>query len=260
MYNTTRLGRQRPVRVGSGLLPSISVVLPAYNEEESIPLTVANVVEALQDLCEDYEIVVVNDGSRDRTAQVTLALAQQYRQVRLVQHEVNKGYGAALYTGFISARKDLVFMTDGDAQFDVREIRLLLPLLEGADLAVGYRNPRRDPFHRLLYAWGWNLLINLLFGYTVRDVDCAFKLFRRGILNDFVVESRGATFSTEFLVRAKRTGHRIREAGVTHLPRQAGKPTGGRPDVVIRAFKELIRFRWRLFREPRRPVQYREGT
>lgn len=241
-------------------MPSISVVLPAYNEEENIPRTVGNVIDAMVGVCDEYEILVVNDGSRDRTAEVTRELEAKYPQVRLVNHEVNKGYGAALATGFAAASKDLVFMTDGDAQFDVREIRKLLPLLEKADLAIGYRAPRRDPFHRLVYAWGWNLLINLLFGYTARDVDCAFKLFRRSILDDFEVESRGATFSTEFLVRARRTGHQVREVGVKHLPRLAGKPTGGRPDVVIRAFKELVKFRWRLFREPRRAVRFREGA
>lgn len=241
-------------------MASISVVLPAYNEEANVPRTVANVVEALAGLFDDYEIIVVDDGSRDRTAEVALALGDANPRLRLVRHEVNKGYGAALYTGFRSARKDLVFMTDSDAQFDVREIRRLLPLLDGADLAIGYRDPRRDPWHRLLYARGWNMLITLLFGYIARDVDCAFKLFRRQILDDFDVQSRGATFSTEFLVRAKRTGHRIREVGVTHLPRRAGKPTGGRLDVVIRAFKELIRFRWRLATEPKRLVRFREGT
>jgi glycosyltransferase involved in cell wall biosynthesis len=217
-------------------------------------------MDAMVGVSEDYEILVVNDGSRDRTAEVTRALEAQYPQVRLVNHEVNQGYGAALATGFAAARKDLVFMTDGDAQFDVREIRKLLPLLDGADLAIGYRAPRRDPFHRLAYAWGWKMLINLLFGYTARDVDCAFKLFRRSILDDFVVESRGATFSAEFLVRARRTGHKVREVGVKHLPRLAGKPTGGRPDVVIRAFKELVKFRLRLFREPKRAIRYREGA
>ncbi len=241
-------------------MPSISVVLPAYNEEENVPRTVGNVVEALDGLVDDFEIIVVDDGSRDGTAEVTRNLAARHPQVRLVQHEVNRGYGAALATGFAAATKELVFMTDGDAQFDVREIRKLLPLLDSADLAIGYRAPRRDPFHRLVYAWGWNLLINLLFGYTARDVDCAFKLFRRSILEDFVVDSRGATFSAEFLVRARRTGHQIREVGVRHLPRLAGRPTGGRPDVVLRAFKELIKFRWRLAREPRRAIRYREGT
>jgi glycosyltransferase involved in cell wall biosynthesis len=236
------------------------VVLPAYNEEQNIPRTVANVAEAMAGVTDDYEILVVNDGSRDRTAEVTRALSAQYPQVRLVEHKVNQGYGAALYTGFTSARKELVFMTDGDAQFDVREITRLLPLLADADLAIGYRNPRRDPPHRLLYAKGWNILITLLFGHVARDVDCAFKLFRRSILDDFYVRSRGATFSTEFLVRAQRSGHRIREAGVTHLPRRAGKPTGGRPDVVIRAFKELIRFRWQLWREPQREARLREGA
>ncbi|MDA8216186.1 MAG: glycosyltransferase family 2 protein [Dehalococcoidales bacterium] len=241
-------------------MASISVVLPAYNEQDNISRTVGNVVEALDGLSEDYEILVVDDGSRDRTAAVTTDLAERYPRVRLVQHPVNKGYGAALATGFASARKDLVFMTDGDAQFDVREIANLLPLMADADLAIGYRAPRVDPFHRLAYAWGWKVLINLLFGYTARDVDCAFKLFRRSIMEDFQVESRGATFSTEFLVRARRTGHKVSEVAVKHLPRTAGKPTGGRPDVVIRAFRELIKFRWRLWTEPKGAMRCREGT
>ncbi|MHB1006943.1 MAG: glycosyltransferase family 2 protein [Chloroflexota bacterium] len=241
-------------------MPSISVVLPAYNEEQNIPRTVANVMDAMNGVADDYEILVVDDGSRDRTAEVTRALSEQHPRVRLVQHQVNQGYGAALATGFASATKDLVFMTDGDAQFDVREIRKLLPLMANADLAIGYRAPRRDPFHRLVYAKGWGMLINILFGYTARDVDCAFKLFRRSILNDFVVESRGATFSTEFMVRARRTGHKVREVGVRHLPRTAGNPTGGRPDVIIRAFKELVKLRYRLWREPNQVVGYREGT
>ncbi len=234
---------------------SISVVLPAYNEEENIPRTVANVLEAMQGISEDFEILVVDDGSRDRTAEVTRALAVAHPQVKLVQHGGNKGYGAALHSGFMAASKELIFMTDSDAQFDVREIRKLLPLLKHADLVIGYRAPRRDPFIRLLNAWAWNMLVNLVFGYTARDVDCAFKLFRRSILEDFTIESRGATFSAEFLMKARRSGHQIREVGVKHLPRLAGTQTGARPDVVLRAFRELIKVRWRLLREPVKPVK-----
>ena len=230
--------------------PSISVVLPAYDEEESIPRTVAGAVQTLERLGSDYEVVVVNDGSRDRTAQVVQELAQANPRVRLVQHTVNRGYGAALHTGFTSANKELVFLTDGDAQFDLSEMEKLVPLMEEADLAVGYRAPRRDPWLRRLYGWGWNRLVRLLFGYTARDVDCAFKLFRRRILEDVRVESRGATFCAEFLVRAKRRGYRIREAPVRHLPRLAGNPTGARLRVIARAFRELARFWVRLRREP----------
>ena len=233
---------------------SISVTLPAYNEEENIRPMVSEVVEVMDKLVEDgqiedYEVVVVNDGSRDNTAQVVRELSRQFPTVRLVDHEVNRGYGAAVYTGFTSARMDLVFLTDSDKQFEISEIELLLPLLDEADLVTGYRAPRRDPFTRRLFGTGWTTLVTVLFGYTVRDVDCAFKLFRREIIESIDVESRGATFSAEFLVRAKRKGYRFREAPVTHLPRVAGSQTGANLQVITRAFKELIRFRWRLWNE-----------
>lgn len=230
-------------------MPGISVVLPAYNEEENIPKTVTAVVESLKGITLDYEVIVVDDGSRDRTAEVTSELASQHPCVRLVRHELNRGYGGALHSGFCAATRDLVFMTDSDNQFDVGEISKLLPLVGVADLVIGYRAKRQDPFIRKLNAFGWNLLINVLFGYTARDVDCAFKLFKREILDNITIESRGATFSAEFLVRAKRKGYRIREVPVTHLPRLAGKPTGARIDVILRAFRELIRFRRGLSRE-----------
>ena len=235
-------------------MSSISVTLPAYNEEENIRPMVSEVVEVMPRLVEDgqiedYEVIVVNDGSRDNTAQVVRELSEQFPAVRLVDHEVNRGYGAAVYTGFTSARKDLVFLTDSDKQFDVSEVKSLLPLLDKADLVAGYRAPRRDPFTRRLFGTGWTTLVTILFGYTVRDVDCAFKLFRREIIESIDIESRGATFSAEFLVRAKRKGYRIREAPVTHLPRVAGSQTGANLQVITRAFKELIRFRWRLWNE-----------
>ncbi len=225
---------------------SISVVLPAYNEEENVPKTVAAVVDVMSGLTTDYEVLVVNDGSRDRTAEVTTQLALQFPAVKLVNHPANRGYGAALATGFASATKELVFLTDADNQFDVSEITKLLPHVGEADLVVGYRAPRCDPFHRKLNAYGWNLLVNLLFGPTARDVDCAFKLFKREILDHVAVQSRGATFSAEFLVRARRRGYRIKEVPVKHFPRLAGKPTGARLDVIMRAFRELVCLRLNL--------------
>ena len=233
---------------------SISVTLPAYNEEENIRPMVSEVVEVMAGLVkdgqiEDYEVIVVNDGSRDDTAQVVREVSLRYPAVRLVDHKVNQGDGAAVYTGFTNACKDLVFLTDSDKQFDVSEIASLLPLLDEADLVAGYRAPRRDPFKRRLFGTGWTTLVTALFGYTVRDVDCAFKLFRREIIDSIDIESRGATFSAEFLVRAKRKGYRIREVRVTHLSRVAGSQTGANLHVITRAFRELIRFRWRLWNE-----------
>ncbi len=230
-------------------MPGITVVLPAYNEEANVPRMVAAVIDTMQKVGDDYEVIVVDDGSKDRTAEVTRELAARFPTVRLVKHDGNQGYGAAVHTGFYSATKDLVFMTDADAQFDVSEITRLLPLVTEADLVIGYRAKRQDPFIRKLNALGWKILINTLFGYTARDVDCAFKLFKREVLDHISIESRGATFSAEFLVRARRKGYRIREVPVTHLPRLAGSPTGARPDVILRAFRELIRFHRRLSRE-----------
>lgn len=235
-------------------MDSLSVALPAYNEEENLRPMIAEVVEVMdglvnEELIEEYEVIIVNDGSKDNTANLVVELSQQFPAVRLVNHEINKGYGAAVYTGFISARKDLVFLTDSDKQFNISDIRRLLPLLDEADLVAGYRAPRQDPFKRRLFGQGWSMLVTILFGYTVRDVDCAFKLFRREIIEAIDIESRGATFSAEFLVRAKRQGYRFREVPVTHLPRVAGTQTGAKLHVITRAFRELIRFRWRLWQE-----------
>lgn len=230
-------------------MQSISVALPAYNEEQNIGSMVEEVVGVLSGIANDFEVVVVNDGSRDRTADVVMALTRQYPQVRLINHPVNKGYGAALFTGFTSATKDLIFFTDSDKQFNVSEITRLLELIDQADLVVGYRAPRVDPFKRRLFGAGWTFLVTLLFGYTARDVDCAFKLFRREVIENITIESRGATFSAEFLVRAKRRGYRIREVPVTHLPRRAGSQTGAKLHVIARAFRELVLFRVKLWQE-----------
>jgi glycosyltransferase involved in cell wall biosynthesis len=225
--------------------------MPAYNEEANIEPQVLDVIAALRPLADDFEVIVVNDGSRDRTGAIVSELATAHPQVRLVEHPSNQGYGAALYSGFTSATKDLVFLTDSDRQFDLDDLRRLLPLLDRADIVAGYRAPRRDPFMRVLNGIGWSTLVTLFFGYTARDIDCAFKLFRREILQIIHLQSRGATFSAEFLVRAKRAGFRIIELGVKHRPRRAGSQTGARPDVILRAFRELFRLRWQLwFGEP----------
>lgn len=202
--------------------------------------------DVLARLAGDYEVIVVNDGSRDRTSAVVETLASANPRIRCVSHPVNRGYGEALRTGFSSATKELIFLTDGDKQFDVNEIDRFLGEIEHADIVAGYRRPRRDPWLRRVYGWGWNLLVALLFGYAARDVDCAFKLFRRSVWEGSRVHSGGATFSAEFLVKARRRGSRIAELPVTHYPRTAGRPTGAKPEVIIRAFRDLIWLRLHL--------------
>lgn len=227
---------------------SVSIVLPAYNEEANIEPQIETAIKTFAPLSSDFEVVVVNDGSRDRTGEIVAAMAAKDCRVRQVQHPRNLGYGAALFSGFTAAQKEWIFLTDADRQFDLSEITRFLPHIDSADLIIGYRAPRRDPFHRRLYGWGWNFLITLLFGPTARDVDCAFKLFKREILDHITILSRGATLSAEFLVRAKRAGYKFVQVPVSHLPRRAGKPTGARIDVIVRAFRELIKVRVALWR------------
>jgi glycosyltransferase involved in cell wall biosynthesis len=227
--------------------------MPAYNEEANLPGMIADVAAVMSARCHDFEIVVANDGSKDRTGDVLRELARQYPQLRPVDHEINQGYGAAVFTALSHATRDVIFFTDSDRQFRLEEIDRLAAKLGSAEMVVGYRAPRRDPFLRVLFGHGWSSLVTLLFGYTARDIDCAFKLFRRHTFAQVApsINSRGATFSAEWLVLSKRAGFEIAEVAVSHLPRRAGSQTGARPDVIKRAFKELWRFRLRLWKEAR---------
>jgi glycosyltransferase involved in cell wall biosynthesis len=227
---------------------SLTVSLPAYNEQDNIGPMVHLVRDQVGPLVEDLEIIVVDDGSADDTASVVAAIAQEDPRVRLIRHPVNQGYGAAVYDGVWAATKECIFFTDSDRQFSLEELPRFMARLAEADLVIGYRYARSDPWFRRLFGQGWSWLVNLMFGYTARDVDCAYKLFRRQVIETIQVDSRGATFSAEFLVRAKRAGLRIVEEPVSHHPRVAGSQTGANPRVILRAFRELAKLRWRILR------------
>lgn len=229
-------------------MSSISVVLPAYDEEANVAQAVRKAMQAAAAHTSDYEVIVVDDGSRDRTSEVVQAIVDEHPQVRLVRHEANRGYGGALRSGFEAASKELILFTASDNQYDLLELRRLLPLMDSADIVTGFRGHRRDPFRRRVYAWAWNALVNLLFGYLSRDIDCAFKLFRREVLEEVPLTSSGAMIDTELLAGARRRGFRIQEVAVSHFPRQAGHQTGADPRVILRAFRDLIRYRWGLGR------------
>lgn len=234
--------------------PSISAVLPAYNEEAIIEQSVLTVADVLSTLTDAFEVVVTNDGSRDRTGAVLARLQGEHPEahLRVVTHEQNRGYGAALASGFDAARLDLIFFTDGDKQFDVAELAKLLSAFDhSVDLVIGWREHRADPPLRLLNAWLWKQLVNGLFGYTARDVDCAFKVFRRRVWDTVKVRSRGATFSAELLIKARRLGFQVREVPVSHYPRTSGSATGAKPAVIARALADLLRLRRDLGRELR---------
>ncbi|MCE5299747.1 MAG: glycosyltransferase family 2 protein [Spirochaetia bacterium] len=214
---------------------------PAYNEEQNIVPLAEKTSGVLASICEDYEVIIVNDGSKDRTAEVSAELAKRDSHVRVINHEKNKGYGGAVKTGLNSAKFEWVFFTDGDGQFDVEEIRELVKLSDKNDFIVGYRIKRADPFNRKLNAFMWGTMVKLLFRFWVKDVDCAFKLMKKEIIERAQVESEGALISTELLAKATRMGYKIAEVGVHHYPRRAGTQTGAKLKVILKAFVELFK-------------------
>lgn len=228
-------------------MTGLTVSMPAYNEAGNIAQMVELVIATVAPLVDDLEIIVVNDGSRDETGRIVAALAARDPRVRLIEHPVNLGYGAAVRDAVWAATKELVFFTDSDLQFDLAELPRFLERIAGADLVIGYRYARSDPWYRRLFGNGWSWLVNILFGYTARDVDCAFKLLRHRVIEVVQVASGGAMFSAEFLVRAKRAGFRIVEEPVSHHPRQVGTQTGAHLRVILRAFRELLKMRLRMW-------------
>jgi len=233
---------------------SLSIILPAYNEEENVEEAVIHVSEVAQTLDREYDIILVNDGSSDRTGEIGRNLEGRVPNFQLVEHYPNRGYGGALKAGFAAAEKDLIAFYPGDAQFDFAEITRLLERLEeqDADIVCGYRVNRQDNLIRRLNGLGWNTVVRLLFGYLCRDIDCGFKLFRREVLDHVNIESNGAMIDTELLAGAKARGFDIAEAPLTHLPREAGEATGANLHVIVKAFRDLARFRRRLNRELRK--------
>lgn len=235
-----------PARVAA-----LSYFFPAHNEEANLEGLVQEALAALPALAERFEIIAVDDGSKDRTLQIADRLAAANPDlVRVVHHPTNLGYGAALHSGFRAARYDLVAFTDGDRQFRVADLGRLTARLAGPDApdaVVGFRIRRADPAIRTLYARLYKLANRALFGLRVRDVDCACKLFRREALAGIRVESGGAFFSAELLIKVRAAGRNVVEVGVDHYARTAGSPTGARPSVVWRAVKDFWGLRLRLW-------------
>lgn len=205
---------------------SVSIVYPAYNEQEVIEKTVRETVEVLDGFGFEYEIVVVNDGSKDRTREILDKLAEEFPQLKVVHFPQNKGYSKALRAGFETAEKPLIFYSDSDLQFKISELDRLMALIDECDIAVGYRMDRQDPPQRKFAAFCYNLMARNIFSIKgVRDIDCAFKLFHRYVFEDIKIESEQFLFDTEILAKAMFFGYRVKEVGVTHLPRTLGQST-----------------------------------
>jgi glycosyltransferase involved in cell wall biosynthesis len=232
---------------------SLSLVLPAFNEALNIEFVVRDALRTLPLYSDRYEIVVVDDGSCDDTSAIVQRLAKEHEQVRLVSHQRNRGYGAALASGFAAATCDFIMFMDADRQFDIRDLGLLTPFVGAYDIVAGFRMERRDPLHRRVFAEMFNVVVRVLFGVHLRDIDCAFKLFRGEVLRGMALVSPGALVNTEIQAKARRQGAQLQQVGVHHYPRIAGEATGGSPRVIVRAMVETLVLWWRLRRyKPRR--------
>jgi glycosyltransferase involved in cell wall biosynthesis len=219
-------------------LPGLTVVLPCFDEEPNVAPAVAEALTGARRSAAVVQVVVVDDGSTDGTGEVAQRIADTDPNVTVVRHAENRGYGAAVRSGIAASTMPWVLLTDADLQFDVAEVSRMIDATHDHEVVAGYRIARQDKAHRRLSAHAWNMLMRHTFGVGVRDVDCAFKLFRGPELRALQLRSEGAMISTELYTLAERAGWKIAEVGVHHRPRVAGEATGGDPRVILRAFRE----------------------
>lgn len=227
-------------------LTSLSIFFPCYNEAENVGPMMEQAVKVGEGYGIDYEVIVVDDGSSDRSAEIVRNWTAKNPRVRLVRHEKNLGYGAALRTGLKAATKDLVLLTDGDNQFHLSDIEKLFTKIDSCDVVVGHRQDRRDKSYRRLNGFLWTQMSRMLFGLQVRDIDCAFKLFRRKCLENLELRSDYLLIHAEILARLKKKGARIEEIGITHYPRFAGTATATRLWPMLKSVGELVRLYWQI--------------
>jgi glycosyltransferase involved in cell wall biosynthesis len=227
---------------------SLSVFFPAYNDAPSLPSLLEKAFEVLGRHVEDFEVIVVNDGSRDNTAEVLARLEERYRpKLRLITHPKNRGYGAALRSGFAVASKELVFYTDGDGQYDVGDLpRLLQQMTPEVGLVNGYKLERHDPWHRILIGNIYNRLARLLFRIRIRDIDCDFRLIRRALLEEIRLSSTSGTICVELVRKLELSRYRVVEVGVHHYPRLHGRSQFFRMRALAKTFYQLVRLYIRL--------------
>ena len=204
--------------------PGLSVFFPAYNDSGTIASLVISAIQAARKVTTDFEVIVVNDGSVDNTADIAEELARNYPEVKVVHHPRNRGYGGALRSGFAAASRDLVFYTDGDAQYDPSEMSVLWGrFAEDVDLVNGYKISRSDPFHRIVIGRIYHHTVKLLFGLRVRDVDCDFRLMRRSIFDKVTLEKNSGVICLEMMKKIQDAGFRVAEVPVHHYHRAFGR-------------------------------------
>jgi len=219
----------------------ISAILPAYNEQDNLTGVVRALIATLELNAAEFEVIVVDDGSRDNTRGIANDLAAQDQRVRVIFHESNLGYGRALRSGFEAVKMDWIFFTDADGQFEPAEIKKLIELASGRDFVSGYRSKRADPWHRRLYGYTFSIIVRTMFGVRARDINCAFKLFKKELIRDHEFITQGALINAELLIAARKKGVDPEEAPVTHKPRVSGSQSGGSVRVIFRAMGEIMK-------------------
>ncbi len=231
-------------------IDKLSVFLPAYNEEANLDKTVRNVVENLKKNVSTWELIIVNDGSKDKTGEIADRWSKKDKRVTAIHHNPNRGYGAALKSGLYACKYPWISFIDSDGQFDFREINRFMDTQEktGADMVIGYYLGRKVSFTRKLNTFMWQVIVRILFGLNVRDIDCGFKLISKRVVDKIepLQSERGAFISSEFLIKAKKARFKIVEIGVQHFPRKQGEGTGANLDVIIQSFVDLFKLWYKL--------------
>jgi len=234
----------------SGQIEKLSVFLPAYNEEANIEKTVNNVVDNLKKNVSEWELIIVNDGSKDKTGEIADRLSNRNKNISVIHHHPNRGYGAALKSGLYACKYPWISFIDSDGQFDFSEINRFIDTQEktGADMVIGYYLGRKVSFSRKVNTFVWQVIVRLLFGLSVRDIDCGFKLISKKVVDTIepLQSERGAFISSEFLIKAKKAKFKIIEIGVNHYPRKQGEGTGANLDVIIQSFVDLFKLWYKL--------------
>ena len=224
-------------------IDEISVFFPAFNEEKNIEKTVVQAREVLEKIANKWEIIIVDDGSKDDTLKIANRLGKEDKRIKVISHKVNCGYGEALKSGFYNARYAWIATTDSDGQFDFSEVEKLFKKTDKSQVVIGYRINRQDSAIRRFFGWGWTLLANILLGIRVRDVDCSFKLVKKEVIDKIpkLESTRGGMISPELLAKAKKHGFLIDQVGVHHYPRLHGHQTGADLKVIVKSFVDLIK-------------------
>ena len=224
-------------------LSQVSFFCPAYFEEKNLPILIPKVISLLSKITDQFEIIIIEDGSPDKTGEVADNLSNQYPCIKVIHHHTNLGYGASLRDGFYNAKYEYIMYTDGDIQYDVNEFIPYIHLLSNADIISGYVTKKALTPLRKIQSVVFNLLVKILFFVNIKDINCSMKIYKRKVLDSISIKSTSAFIDAEMLIKAKRLGFSIAQFPVTHYPRNSGEASGAKFSVIISTIKDMIKFR-----------------